>query len=169
MGMDVYGKNPTSDEGGYFRNNVWWWRPLADYLLQTYPDLTGECTYWHTNDGDGLSAESATALADALQRDLDNGNVAAYAAAYAAAYEDRIAALPLIECTLCAGTGLRTDAIGRQYGYDVPHDPITGRGGCNGCQGDGKVQSWEAHYPFSVENVVEFAAFARASGGFEIH
>ncbi len=99
-----------------------------------------------------LTAESATALADALQRDLDNGNVAAYAAAY----EARIAALPLSECTLCSGTGIRTDAIGRQYGFDIPHDPATGRGGCNGCEGNGKVQSWEAHYPFSVENVAEY-------------
>jgi hypothetical protein len=29
MGMDVYGKEPKSDKGEYFRNNVWWWRPLA--------------------------------------------------------------------------------------------------------------------------------------------
>ena len=24
MGMDVYGINPTSSDGDYFRNNVWW-------------------------------------------------------------------------------------------------------------------------------------------------
>ena len=24
----------TSQYGTYFRNNVWWWRPLADYVLR---------------------------------------------------------------------------------------------------------------------------------------
>ena len=23
-----------TNKGYYFRNNVWWWRPLADYILQ---------------------------------------------------------------------------------------------------------------------------------------
>ena len=32
MGFDVYGKDPDpgSGSGEYFRNNVWWWRPLRD-------------------------------------------------------------------------------------------------------------------------------------------
>ena len=24
----------SNQEGTYFRNNVWWWRPLADYTLE---------------------------------------------------------------------------------------------------------------------------------------
>lgn len=28
MGFDLYGKNPQNETGRYFRNNVWWWRPL---------------------------------------------------------------------------------------------------------------------------------------------
>ena len=164
MGMDVYGKNPSTDAGGYFRNNIWWWRPLADYLTTTYPDLTASCTYWHSNDGDGLDADGAAALADALRVDLENGN----AARYAEQYNEMLAGLPMSECDLCAGTGVRTDAIGKQYGYDQPHDPVTGRGGCNGCQGQGKVEHWEAHYPFDVENVQAFTDFVAASGGFEI-
>ena len=80
MGMDVYGKAPTSEAGEYFRNNIWWWRPLADFLTDTYPELTQTCEYWHTNDGDGLGAEDSTALAHDLTRDLDNGAVETYAA-----------------------------------------------------------------------------------------
>jgi hypothetical protein len=64
MGMDVYGLNPKlksekpkldwnsasekerddyfeqmnkfeeENKGYYFRNNVWWWRPLADYIIE---------------------------------------------------------------------------------------------------------------------------------------
>ena len=164
MGMDIYGKAATTEAGSYFRNNVWWWRPLADYVTGTYPALTEACTYWHSNDGDGLNAERSLALAEAIERDLASGAVAAYAAQYEAA----LAALPDEECRICHGAGIRTDEIGRQHGFDVPRDEATGRGGCNGCQGKGRTPSWETHYPFSEENVREFATFLRECGGFEI-
>lgn len=32
MGMDLYGKKPLNPVGEYFRNNVWWWRPLAVFV-----------------------------------------------------------------------------------------------------------------------------------------
>jgi hypothetical protein len=34
MGMDVYGES-----GNYFRNNVWWWRPLANYCQAIAPHI----------------------------------------------------------------------------------------------------------------------------------
>ena len=37
MGMDVYGTR----EDTYFRNNVWWWRPLWNYVNETC-DLSDE-------------------------------------------------------------------------------------------------------------------------------
>lgn len=76
MGMDIYGKAPASTEGEYFRNSVWWWHPLAEYITHAHPDLAAACTLWHTNDGDGLDADDAAALADALTEDLNNGAVA---------------------------------------------------------------------------------------------
>ena len=33
MGFDLSGLNPKNETGEYFRNNVWWWRPLAQYVL----------------------------------------------------------------------------------------------------------------------------------------
>ena len=164
MGMDVFGKHPENDDGRYFRNNIWWWHPLAGFLTETYPDLTSGCTYWHSNDGDGLDADGARALAAALQRDLDNGVVAAYAKER----EEALAALPMLECSLCEGTGVRTDEVGRKFGMDRPRDPETGQGGCNGCDGKGKVAPLGADAPFTVENVQEFATFLAACGGFEI-
>ena len=121
MGMDVYGKNATAEVGGYFRNNVWWWHPLAEFLTTTYPDLTAGCIHWQSNDGDGLDAAASVALADALDRDLANGRVTAYADQYAAEQS----ALPDSECDLCSGTGLRTDAIDEvamQLGVGDPED-----------------------------------------------
>ena len=34
MGFDLYGNNKENSEGEYFRNNVWWWRRLADYVCE---------------------------------------------------------------------------------------------------------------------------------------
>ena len=39
MGMDIHARNPTGERGAYFRNNVWWWRPLADYCITVAPDI----------------------------------------------------------------------------------------------------------------------------------
>jgi len=54
MGMDVMGMNATSEKGEYFRNNVWWWRPLWDYCLNEHGDIAGQVEHGHSNDGDGL-------------------------------------------------------------------------------------------------------------------
>ena len=48
MGMDMYGRKPTGERGEYFRNNVWWWHPLADYCIMIAPDICAPCKYWHT-------------------------------------------------------------------------------------------------------------------------
>jgi hypothetical protein len=48
--------------------------------------------------------------------------------------------------------------------------PQTGPGTlvCNACHGKGAVPHFATHYPFSEENVQEFAAFLRECGGFRI-
>jgi hypothetical protein len=38
MGMDVYGRNPTSEAGKYFRANVWSWRPIHALIEQECAD-----------------------------------------------------------------------------------------------------------------------------------
>jgi hypothetical protein len=83
MGMDVLGKSPTNEIGQHFHNNVWRWRPLADYITDVAPELAKKCRHWHTNDGDGLSKSDAFALADRLQAELDSGRTDIYERAHA--------------------------------------------------------------------------------------
>lgn len=172
MGMDVYGKAPASETGEYFRNNVWWWRPLANYILETAPEaLTEKRPHWHTNDGAGLDAADSRALADLLQAEIDSGRCASYAAIRDAEQK----ALPREKCTICDGTGIRMDEIGMKMRQpakviDAPGHPRHGETGwCNGCDGHGWRENSDAMYPFSVENVQEFVNFLRDSGGFEIN
>lgn len=149
MGMDVYGKNATSEKGQYFRNNVWWWRPLWNYCLSV-SYVAQQVEGGHYNNGDGLDADDAKMLAETLFAEINAGRTLQYEQEYTAFLK----ALPDEECDLCKGSGFRTDAI------------VTGE--CNGCQGKGQRRPWDTHYPFSVENVREFAEFLQDSGGFEI-
>lgn len=170
MGMDVVGRKPANERGEYFRNNVWWWRPLWDYCVTVAPDLCADVN-GHFNDGDGLNEDGATQLADILLREIELG----LTKAHETEYRDYIANLPRKSCAWCNGTGIRTDEVGVDLGFptrelDEATAAVVGRthGFCNGCHGEGTTESFEADYPFSVENVKEFALFLRSSGGFQI-
>lgn len=147
MGYDLYGKKAVSDKGDYFRNNVWWWRALSDYVLLVcaLPERG-----WHENGGHEVKEKTALEIANTLDSLLANGAVARYSKQYAL----KLKALPDEECWLCKGTGKRTD-------MEVEN-------GCNSCSGKGKTPHWQKNYPFSVENVREFSVFCRDSGGFTI-
>lgn len=173
MGMDIYGTNATSDKGAYFRNNVWWWKPLADYILSEHWEIASHCDpdYWHSNSGGGLDAEHSALLANALASDLTNGKVGEYEAEYNAS----LSKLPRVHCDLCEGTGIRTDSVGQEMGMPTrelaPETQIlTGRshGTCNSCNGVGTKENWGMSYPFTVDNVREFATFLADCGGFTI-
>lgn len=159
MGMDVYGISPTKEKGEYFRNNVWWWRPLWDYCEEVYPpcqDVSGQ-----TNDGEGLDSEQARELGGILLREISLGNTKRY--------EDernaRLEALPLKDCGFCNGVGM----VQVKEGWpDYVEGEVTFRDPCNSCQGTTKEEPFEKMYPFSVENVQEFAEFCIDSGGFQI-
>lgn len=160
MGMDVSGRNPTTEAGSYFRNNVWWWHPLADYIAIVAPQLAAKCKYWHSNDGDGLGKRDSLALAVLLRDQVSSGRCKVYAEEYAA----KLAALPRQTCEQCNGTGTRPGGL-EQFGAEW----VKSCNGCNGCKGTGTKEHWDSHYPFSVENVEEFSTFLEGSGGFRIN
>lgn len=150
MGFDLYGVQAKSENGEYFRNNVWWWRPLASYVLENVALPEEGKELWHTNDGHLVSEKTAVEIADTLARLVEEGHTARYEKEY----QRELDALPLDICGLCAGTGQRNDRFVK--------------GTCNACGGAGKVKNFATNYPFSVDNVREFAAFCRESGGFTI-
>ena len=69
-----------------------------------------------------------------------------------------IESLEQVDCEVCDATGKRQEP------------PKTGAGDreCNGCNGTGKTDDWAKSYPFSEDNVREFANFCANSGGFRI-
>lgn len=155
MGMDVYGKKPTNQVGEYFRNNVWWWRPLWDYCLDNHGEVTSKVKYGHSNDGDGLNGPDARKLASLLRHDIASG----FAEKYEKDYRDMILNFPKEPCTSCNQTGkIKSNQSGG--------DSVEAQ--CLRCEGTGSCPNFMSHYPFSVDNLREFADFCYHSGGFQI-
>lgn len=171
MGMDVFGVKPTNETGRYFRNNIWYWRPLANLCNALAPEICAACESWQHNAGDGLDEAGAQALALVLRRRLEDGTIERFIAER----DSRLAALPDEACEICAGTGVRSDSLGKERGMtekritERKHPRCGQKGWCNGCDGRGTVRPFETNYPCTVENVTEFADFLEACGGFEIH
>jgi hypothetical protein len=152
MGMDVCGITPRSEVGQYFRANVWWWRPLAQYVEDMHPEFYKKNEYWHLNDGGGLDAADSRALGEAIQKEIDDGR----ALVWVSQRDTELSELPSEECDLCHGTGHRTDGV-------IPPDQP-----CNKCEGRGTVRPWATHYHCDIESLQGFANFLKECGGFEI-
>lgn len=173
MGMDVYGRKPLCEEGEYFRNNVWWWRPLWVYVCSVARDIIPHEVIegGQFNDGLGLNEEQSKALAHRLNDEIWHGRTAEYARKYT----EELSKLPREDCKYCNTTGIRTDTIGvENHMPDKELEPevqiLTGRthGWCNVCRGVGTVENFAISYTFSIENVIRFADFCEKSGGFSI-
>jgi hypothetical protein len=140
MGMDVLGKSPSTEQGAYFSNTVWYWHPLWDYCEQIAPDIIPASNSGHYNDGWGLEEDNALKLADRLAQALESGKTQQYARNY----QERLHQLPRQICHLCSGTGKDTHLPGIS---------------CKNCGGTGRVPHFETHSFFSLENVRDFERF----------
>ena len=70
MGMDVFGRNPSSKAGEYFRANVWSWRPIHDLVIRLCSDFLDEGTLESLgyNDGSGPEdQETCTQIANRFE------------------------------------------------------------------------------------------------------
>ena len=169
MGFDIHGCKPLgkseesdsyNDEraaGIYFRNNCWWWRPLWEYICEHCSEFLSEKDMQSGgyNDGHKISATKAKKIAITIEA-LDMANEIQE---FEDRYKKKLEALPQVPCNICEGTGNRKKA------------PQVGAGDqtCNGCRGTGAKDDWKTHYPFARGNVIQFAEFAKNSGGFRIY
>lgn len=81
MGFDVYGLAARSENGEYFRNNVWGWRRLWAFVVEVCPDiLTDEdIENGSFNNGHTYSEKKALAIATRLEECLKDGRAKLYA------------------------------------------------------------------------------------------
>lgn len=166
---EEYFKNVDAYEnavvGSYFRNNVWWWRPLWEFICFTCDDiLTDDDMNEGTNNGGHkISKTKAKKIAARIRKLNKAGDIKKYEKVRQGVHEK----MELEECDLCEGTGYRQPAPKAGKG-DIP---------CNVCNTEhtkeqgipiGKKEPWALSYPFHAKNVIQFGRFCEESGGFEI-
>ena len=76
--------------GIYFRNNVWWWRPLWNYVYSVCDDFIDEDRWdgGHSNSGESFTDKEAKKIAARLLREIKNNDTEAYGRLYEIKTED---------------------------------------------------------------------------------
>ena len=167
--IDKYFKEETEYEnknaGVYFRNNCWWWRPLADFMIAHCEWLTQEQQqHLHDNSGFEFSHHEAGTIADTLQKMVDAGT--------AKAREELNRREMAVAEEWNKGLHKQHEALEKEViketgdakivPYDYPkhfkkkYDAIQDQTDRN------------AHYPFKEANVKRFICFLRECGGFQV-
>ena len=152
--------------GHYFRNNVWYWRPLWSFIVTVCDDILNEedCEKGSNNDGHEISEEKALAIADRIDDINESGAIDLFAENVEEIRkegEKHNKKLEVKKETLRkrVHTYMDSDKIVPAH-YPEPYKAMWK-----------KLQDqedWDAHYPFDADNVREFGKFCKESGGFEI-
>ncbi|HSG30661.1 MAG TPA: hypothetical protein VLB82_03855 [Thermodesulfobacteriota bacterium] len=190
MGFDLYGLNPklkgvqpsidwatATDEdkdryvkarnifeqenpGHYFRNNVWWWRPLAYLIEDKCKDFLTEAQRksLHYNDGKEYSDKVAVKIANRLQEVLDSGELEELKKRHDAEMQKAKEHNDILESKI----KVIQDAHKGIAPKDYPKEEYTNWRALQ------EQKNWASSYPFDIDNVKEFILFARCSGGFSI-
>ena len=151
--------------GVYFRNNCWWWRPLADFMIAHCDWLTQEQQkHLHDNSGFEFSEHEAVTIADTLQKMVDAGT----AKAREEENKKEMAVAEEWNKGINAQQGELEKEVKKETGDDklVPYDyPEPFKKKWDDLQ---KQTDRKAHYPFAEANIKEFICFLRECGGFKV-
>jgi len=155
----------TSQSGTYFRNNVWWWRPLADYVLRyTKVIPENEHEHWGYNDCYEVSQENAEMISQQLDHLVKSGHCKTYADQFEKnrkiieKHNDKIEKQLDKFCKEVEKKLGKSNLAPNEFPIEDKKkwDKIYDKKNFNG------------NYPFSVDNVKEFSDFCKNSGGFTI-
>ena len=158
-------KFEEANAGLYFRNNVWWWRPLAD-LVEHLCFFLNEKQRAHLHDNSGYTYNKATAIkiAEALSLFVKSDVAKKTEDKHkqmmkkAAIHNKKIdLKMKSLKMDAIAKTGNKNIAP-RDYPKDLNN------------QWNKIYQEYDssAHYPFSLENIKKFIKFLRECGGFRV-
>ena len=159
-------KFEEENPGYYFRNNVWWWRPLGELIHDKCSDLLSDEQKegLQHNGGTNYTAQQAIKIANRLSDLIKNGYVDDLEksikdnAKVASKHNEGIQ--KKLEDIRKEVERIRPDEKLAPVNYPFPYNKHW--------EELMHKKSWDDSYPFSKENVKEFINFARYSGGFQI-
>ena len=158
----------NQNKGVYFRNNVWWWRKLADYVME-HTKCVDEKDFdkWQENGGHEVDAETAKQIANQLEHLIATGHAEKYKKEIddeikkAEEHNNKVEQM-LSELRLEVAKVVGEDKAEKLAPADYP-EPYNKKWWDIVNQKD-----YRDSYPFNIDNVKEFIEFARNSGGFRI-
>ena len=166
MGFDLYslGKH-KSEKGEYFRNNVWHWRRLADFVCsQTGVIEEKDKEHWQFNNGHEVSGEVAKQIAQQLKHLIKDGTVSK--AIKETEEEEKVAEINNEQVRKLHK--MLQEKVERETGKKnlAPIDyPKADHDTWDWIQ---KRYDYGSSYPFTMQNVEEFIQFCEDSNGFTI-
>ena len=166
MGFDLYSLgNHKNENGEYFRNNVWWWRRLADFVCE-HTGVIEEKNKpeWQSNGGHEVDEEQALQIAKQLKALIKDGTVSK---AIREVEEETKKADENNKFVDECHKMLR-DKVERETGKSnlAPADyPEKDHDTWSWIQ---SKYSYGSSYPFTMENVEQFIKFCEDSRGFRI-
>ena len=166
MGFDLYGKNPKNENGEYFRQNVWGWRPIWEYVCSHHSDIVDTETQKQGNYNSSyiVSEDIATKLGNDIHIALQDGTVAEFVnmvkerVAKAKEHNEKLE----FHFELLKLQAIEISGNEHIAPTDYPN---------------GLDKQWQflyslrnryESYPTDVEDIAEFQRFCLDSGGFEI-
>ena len=168
--------------GDYFRNSIWWWSPLWNFICKTCDDFLSEKDMEAGYSNSGMTISKTKSLK--IARKLDSLDKDGYIEEFETMFKEMQDKMPLEKCRVCNGIGTRKEWMGWQSetawlkyhktlkenidSINCPYKWANECKGCNGCKGKGEIKNYKAQKTFSTENVREFSGFCRNSGGFRI-
>ena len=166
MGFDLYSTgNHKTENGEYFRNNVWWWRRLADFVCEhTGVVEEKDKASWQHNDGHEVSEQEAMQIAKQLKALIKDGTVSK--AIREVEEEEKKAEKNNKQVDLCQA--LLREKVEKETGKTnlAPADyPNEHRETWQWLQ---SKHDWGSSYPFTMEQVESFIEFCEQSNGFRI-
>ena len=163
--FDLKGQYEEDNPGYYFRNNVWFWRPLWNFVCDACDDFLtdSDMSGGDTNDGHVISKTKALKIAKRLSKKLADGTVDEIERAYAL----RKAKADVHNKRVQENLDRITKECQEMHGKDLEpaNYPEPFKTWWDKMYA---TKLWDSDYPFSKENVEYFAKFCLESGGFEI-
>jgi len=161
----ISNKWEADNVGIYFRNNVWWWRPLADLVIKLCK-LLDEKQKEHLHDNGGYEYNEATAnyIADTLEAFVKSPVAKRTEIAHKKQMKKADAYNKKVQIKLDA---LRVDAIAKTGNKNIaPRDYPKDLN--DKWESIYRERDYTANYPFALKNVKEFIQFLRQCGGFTV-
>jgi hypothetical protein len=158
----------NQNKGVYFRNNVWWWRRLADYIMEHTKCVDKkDFDKWQENGGHEVDEETAIQIANQLEHLIKTGHAEQHKKLIdeerTKAEEHNNKVQKLLDELRLEVKKIVGDEKGENLAPAEYPEPLNKKWWEITNQTD-----YRANYPFSLTNVREFIDFARNSGGFRI-